>query len=79
MAVKISCSHCKRVLNVSDKAFGRTVPCPVCKQPITVPNKPAAPAAEPSNAVGPACRAGLPGRDEPAAKSSVPGACLPML
>jgi hypothetical protein len=61
------------VLNVSDKAFGRTVPCPVCKQPITVPNKPAAPAAaEPSSAVGPACRAGLPGRDEPAVKSSVP-------
>ena len=29
MAIKLGCPHCKRVLNVSDKAFGRTVPCPV--------------------------------------------------
>ena len=61
MAVKLGCPHCKRVLNVSDKAFGRTVPCPACKQPITVRNKPAAAAAAGSlGAVGPACRAGLP-------------------
>ncbi len=37
MSFKISCPHCMRTLNVSERAIGQTVPCPGCNQPITVP------------------------------------------
>ena len=37
MAFKMDCPHCKRTLNVTEKAFGKTVPCPGCNQPIQVP------------------------------------------
>lgn len=39
MALKLDCPHCKRPLNVTEKAFGQTVPCPACNQPITVPRE----------------------------------------
>lgn len=37
MSFKMDCPHCKRTLNVTEKAFGKTVPCPGCNQPVTVP------------------------------------------
>jgi hypothetical protein len=37
MSFKMDCPHCKRTLNVTEKAFGKTVPCPGCKQPVTLP------------------------------------------
>jgi hypothetical protein len=37
MPIKISCPHCTRALNVTEPAFGKTVPCPACNQPIKVP------------------------------------------
>ena len=42
MSFKMECPHCKRTLNVTEKAFGKTVPCPGCNQPVTVPYKPPA-------------------------------------
>ena len=36
MAFKMECPHCRRALNVTEKAFGKTVPCPSCNQPISV-------------------------------------------
>ncbi len=39
MAQKIECPHCKRILNVTEKAFGQTVCCPACNQPIRVPRE----------------------------------------
>ena len=43
MAFKLDCPHCKRKLNVTEKAFGKTVPCPGCNRPIKVPNPTAVP------------------------------------
>ena len=40
MSFKIDCPHCKRTLNVTEKAFGKTVPCPFCSQPLAVPQAP---------------------------------------
>ena len=40
MAFKMECPHCKRALNVTEKAFGKTVPCPSCQHAITVPSSP---------------------------------------
>jgi len=40
MSFKMNCPHCKRVLNVTEKAFGKSVPCPACKQPIAIPREP---------------------------------------
>ena len=37
MSFKISCPHCAKALNVTEPAFGKTVPCPGCNQPIKVP------------------------------------------
>ena len=37
MAFKMDCPHCMRTLNVTEKAMGRTVPCPGCDQPVAVP------------------------------------------
>ena len=37
MSFKMDCPLCKRTLNVTEKAFGKTVPCPGCNQPVTVP------------------------------------------
>ena len=38
MSFKMDCPHCKKTLNVTEKAFGKTVPCPGCNQPIKVPH-----------------------------------------
>jgi len=38
MFFKMDCPHCKRSLNVTEKAFGKTVACPGCNQPINVPD-----------------------------------------
>ena len=44
MSFQINCPHCNRVLNVTEKAYGRVLPCPGCQQSMTVPQ----PAATPS-------------------------------
>ena len=37
MSFTMDCPHCKRSLNVTEKAAGKTVPCPGCGQPVAVP------------------------------------------
>lgn len=37
MSYTISCPSCSRLLNVTEKAFGKTVPCPSCSKPLVVP------------------------------------------
>ena len=37
MSFKMECPRCMKTLNVTEKAFGKTVPCPNCNQPIKVP------------------------------------------
>ena len=46
MAFKFTCPHCNAALNVTDPAFGKTIPCPGCNQPINVPQPP--PSRQPS-------------------------------
>ncbi len=36
MSFNISCPHCAKTLRVTERAFGKTVPCPGCGQPIQV-------------------------------------------
>jgi len=43
MTFKMDCPHCMRKLNVTEKAFGKTVPCPGCNQPVKVPQSAAMP------------------------------------
>ena len=38
MSFKMDCPHCRRTLNVTEKALGRTLPCPGCNQPVAVPS-----------------------------------------
>jgi len=40
MSFKISCPHCQRVLNATESAFGKTISCPSCNQPMTIPHPP---------------------------------------
>jgi hypothetical protein len=50
MSFKISCPHCKRMLKVTEPAFGKTVPCPGCNHPINIPIPSAeSPSAPPTN------------------------------
>ena len=51
MTFKMDCPHCMRTLNVTEKAMGKTVPCPGCNQPVAVP--PQSPALRPMRQVGP--------------------------
>ena len=37
MSFKMNCPHCAKPLNVTEKAFGKTVPCPNCNGPLIVP------------------------------------------
>lgn len=37
MSFKMNCPNCNRILNVTEKAFGKTAPCPGCNQPVTAP------------------------------------------
>jgi hypothetical protein len=39
MSFKMDCPHCMKTLNVTEKAMGKTVPCPGCNQPVTIPPK----------------------------------------
>lgn len=45
MSFHIACPHCSRVLSVTEKAYGKTLPCPACHRPMTVPNRPEPPRA----------------------------------
>ena len=40
MSFKMNCPNCNRVLKVTEKVFGKSVPCPACKQTIVVPRNP---------------------------------------
>ena len=37
MSIQINCPHCNRVLNVTEKTYGKVLPCPGCQQRVTVP------------------------------------------
>lgn len=56
MTFKMNCPFCGRALNVTEKAFGKTVPCPGCNQMISVsyPTQPppASPTMPPSDPAG---------------------------
>jgi hypothetical protein len=41
MSFKMDCPHCKRGLNVTEIAFGKTLPCPGCNQLVAIPQDPA--------------------------------------
>ena len=43
MSFKMDCPHCKRGLKVPENAFGKTLRCPGCSQPVTVPQRPQPP------------------------------------
>lgn len=44
MAFQISCPHCTKRLHVTEKAYGKTLPCPGCNRPLSVPQQPEEPA-----------------------------------
>ena len=50
MSFTVACPHCSRVLSVTEKAYGKTLPCPGCQRPMTVPSGPpeSQPAASPA-------------------------------
>ena len=64
MAFKMECPHCKRALNVTDKAIGKTVPCPGCGSPVSVPNPPGFIAPDRKTTARPV-RADPPGQNSP--------------
>jgi hypothetical protein len=68
MAFTIECPHCHRTLNVTEKAFGRTLPCPGCNQPIKVPQpaqpSPTLPVDAPPRNLRPAVSDALPQSDK---------------
>jgi hypothetical protein len=37
MAIKFSCPHCRKTLNVRDYLAGKKARCPACKKPLTIP------------------------------------------
>jgi hypothetical protein len=57
MSFKMNCPNCNRILNVTEKAFGKTVPCPGCNQPVTV-SHPAQPPHQASGVDAPALWSG---------------------
>ena len=74
VSLKMNCPRCKRALNVTEPAFGKTVPCPGCKQPIKVPHPAAVSATAPAQRASP--RSG--GTDNLAAESTPPQLPPPM-
>ena len=54
MPVKVRCGGCEKVLNVPDKARGKTVACPECGEKIKVPAGEDAPASKTPSAKAPA-------------------------
>ena len=63
MSYKINCPHCNKALNVTEPAFGKTVPCPGCNQLLKVPQ--------------PAAMSSAPADEDAAAASGVPGSRSP--
>ena len=53
MSFQMNCPKCNRILSVTEKAFGKTVPCPGCNQPVTV-SHPAQPLRHASGVTAPA-------------------------
>ena len=43
MPFKMDCPHCGKTLNVVEKAYGKTLPCPGCNRPVAVPTPPESP------------------------------------
>jgi hypothetical protein len=71
MSFRMICPNCRRILNAAASAFGKTLPCPGCKGPVTVPR--------PSEAKG---LAGVTQKHEPphrAAAEAADAAGLPIL
>ena len=57
MAFQMNCPHCRKMLNITEKAFGQTLPCPGCGKPLTVPQPPVTrPASTPSESKRAAAR-----------------------
>ena len=52
MSFKMDCPRCMKTLNVTEKAFGKTVPCPSCNQPIKV-LQPTQPSVQTGGVAGP--------------------------
>ncbi len=58
MSFKMHCPNCSRVLNVTEKAYGKVVRCPGCSRPVAV-SYPAQPLVQASHVDGPPmCSAG---------------------
>src|SRR5262249_623125 len=49
-AMHLTCSQCHKKLKISDALAGKTVKCPQCHAPVTVPQPEAAPVAPPEEA-----------------------------
>jgi hypothetical protein len=49
MSFKMNCPHCGRTLNVTEPAFGQTVPCPGCNRPVEVPHPSEVPSPPPQS------------------------------
>ena len=65
MSFKVSCPHCKKILRITEPAFGKILPCPGCNQPINVRTRPRCLPVRPWNAL----RWGLVGSSLPADSS----------
>jgi hypothetical protein len=72
MSFKMGCPHCKRVLHVTETAFGKTVPCPGCGLPVDVPQPAQASTARPANNSSPRPDAGRDGHGRPHSSSAPP-------
>ena len=53
MSFRITCPHCNRGLNITEPAFGKTLPCPGCQQPIKVPHPTSVPSSAPVRQAAP--------------------------
>lgn len=40
MAFQMKCPHCVKMLKFTENAFGKTLPCPGCRNPVTIPKQP---------------------------------------
>jgi len=79
MSFKMECPRCMKTLNVTEKAFGKTVPCPGCNQPITVP-QPTQPSLQTSGVAGPPSWSGAVqnGHSTPDTATPLPSGMPPM-
>ncbi len=51
MSFNMDCPHCKKILNVTEKAYGKTLPCPDCHKPVKIPPNPGSRSATPPSDV----------------------------